>query len=132
MAAGVVYDQEWSGLTWADAAVLTKFGGGVPHMDMAVTANILEGKGVNTAVMVSDMSGDRRVEAALLFNFPDVDAVVYCGGDDTKWTLPEAGRAIAGDAVTARTLAAVREVDAASVVGVTNQQGATHIQSIIY
>jgi hypothetical protein len=116
----------------ADAAVLTKFGGGVPHMDMAVTANILESKGVNTAVMVSDMSGDRRVESALLFNFPDVDAVVYCGGDDTKWTLPEAGRAIAGDAVTARTLAAVREVGAASVVGVTNQQGATHIQSVIY
>ncbi len=116
----------------ADAAVLTKFGGGVPHMDMAVTANILEGKGVKTAVMVSDMSGDRRVESALLFNFPDVDAVVYCGGDDTKWELPEIGRAIAGDPVTARTLAAAGEVGAATIIGVTNQQGATHIQSIIY
>lgn len=116
----------------ADAAVLTKFGGGVPHMDMAVTANLLEGMGVKTAVMVSDMSGDRRVESALLFNFPDVDAVVYCGGDDTKWTLPEIGRAIAGDPVTAKTLAAAREVRAESVVGVTNQQGATHIQSLIY
>ncbi len=116
----------------ADAAVLTKFGGGVPHMDMAVTANILEGKGVKTAVMVSDMSGDRRVESALLFNFPDVDAVVYCGGDDTKWELPAIGRAIAGDPVTARTLAASGEVGAATIIGVTNQQGATHIQSIIY
>ncbi len=116
----------------ADAAVLTKFGGGVPHMDMAVTANILEGKGVKTAVMVSDMSGDRRVESALLFNFPNVDAVVYCGGDDTKWELPEIGRTIAGDPVTALTLAAAGEVGAATIIGVTNQQGATHIQSIIY
>ena len=59
----------------ADAAVLTKYGGGVPHADMAETARLLENTGVRTSVMVSDMSRDRRVESALLFNFPEVDAI---------------------------------------------------------
>jgi glycine reductase len=81
----------------ADAAVLTKYGGGVPHADMAETARLLENMGVRTSVMVSDMSRDRRVESALLFNFPEVDAIVYCGGNDTRWEVPPVERVIAGN-----------------------------------
>jgi glycine reductase complex component B subunit alpha and beta len=34
----------------ADAAILTKFGGGVPHTDLSETARLLEGMGIKTAV----------------------------------------------------------------------------------
>ena len=54
----------------ADGAVLTKYGGGLPHADLSETARLLESMGIRTAVMVSDVSRDRRVESALLFNFP--------------------------------------------------------------
>ena len=69
----------------ADAVALTKWGGGLPHADLAETARLLEGMGIRTAVMVSDMSKDRRVESALLFNFPEVNAIVYNGGNGTQW-----------------------------------------------
>src|SRR3989442_5107677 len=54
----------------ADAAVLTKFGCGVPHTDLSETARLLEGRGIKTAVQGTDLARDRRVEAALFFNFP--------------------------------------------------------------
>ncbi len=115
-----------------DAAVLTKFGGGVPHSDMAITANLLEGAGIRTAVMVSDMAKDRRIESALLFNFPDVDAIVYCGGVDTIWKVPRAERVVAGHPDLTEALAMSQEIGAASIVGILNQQGATRLRAVIY
>ncbi len=116
----------------ADAAVLTKYGGGVPHADLALTAHLLEGEGIRTAVMVADMSGDRRVESALLFNFPDVDAIVYCGGNDTVWTLPEVERAVSGNPDLAEALALSQDVSAYGIVGIANQQGATRLGAAVY
>lgn len=37
----------------ADGAVLSKYGGGLPHADLSETARLLEGMGIRTAVMVS-------------------------------------------------------------------------------
>ena len=74
----------------ADGVVLTKYGGGLPHTDLAETARLLESMGVNTAVMVSDVARDRRVESALLFNVPEVDAIVYNGGHGTEYEIPKA------------------------------------------
>ena len=54
----------------ADGAVLTKYGGGLPHADLAETARLLETMGIKTSVMVSDVSRDRRVESALLVQRP--------------------------------------------------------------
>ena len=68
----------------ADAAVLTKFGGGVPHTDLSETARLLECDGIKTAVQVTDLARDHRVESALLFNFPEVDAIVCVGGNSTQ------------------------------------------------
>lgn len=116
----------------ADAAVLTKYGGGVPHADMAETARLLEGMGIRTAVMVSDMSRDRRVESALLFNYPEVDAIVYLGGNDTRWNAPRADRVIAASPEMAEGLAGPIEVGALNVVGVANQQGASRLRAVIY
>tara|TARA_B100001971_G_scaffold212903_1_gene244350 strand:- start:1314 stop:2579 length:1266 start_codon:yes stop_codon:yes gene_type:complete len=116
----------------ADAAVLTKYGGGVPHADMAETARLLEGMGIRTAVMVSDLSRDRRVESALLFNFPEIDAIVYLGGNDTSWTVPPVERVIAGNPQAAEALAVSQEFAAAAIAGVSNQQGAGRLMSAIY
>ena len=116
----------------ADAAVLTKYGGGVPHADLAETARLLETQGIRTSVMVSDVSRDRRVESALLFNFPEVNAIVYGGGNDTRWQVPPAGRVIAATPAIGELLAGVRELGAMNVAGVTNQQGASRLRAVVY
>ena len=116
----------------ADAAVLTKYGGGVPHADLAETARLLETQGIRTSVMVSDVSRDRRVESALLFNFPEVNAIVYGGGNDTRWQVSPAGRVIAATPAIGELLAGVRELGAMNVAGVTNQQGASRLRAVVY
>jgi len=116
----------------ADAAVLTKFGGGVPHTDLSETARLLETMGVKTAVQVTDLSRDHKVESALLFNFPEVDAIVCIGGNDTHWRLPQVERVIAANSGLAELLAGPLEIDSLNVVGVANQQGASRLRSIVY
>jgi glycine reductase len=116
----------------ADAAVLTKYGGGAPHADLAETARLLEGMGIRTAVMVSDLSRDRRVESALLFNFPEVDAIVYGGGNGTSWNVPLVERAIAASPEMSELLAGPLQLSAMNVVGVANQQGASRLGVAIY
>lgn len=116
----------------AEGAILTKYGGGAPHMDMALVARALERVGIRTAVQVSDMTRDRRVESALLFNFPEVDAIVSGGGTDTKWTVPAVERVIAGNPTLAKLLAASQELSANSICGVINQQGAQRLQGTVY
>ncbi len=51
--------------------------------------------GIKTAVQVTDLARDRRVESALLFNFPEVNALVCIGGNSTRWKVPRAERVIA-------------------------------------
>lgn len=116
----------------ADAAVLTKYGGGVPHADLAETARLLESMAIRTAVMVSDVSRDRRVESALLFNFPEVDAIVYAGGNDTRWSVGPVKRVVAGSPAMSELLAGARELKALNVAGVTNQQGVSKLRAVVY
>jgi hypothetical protein len=111
---------------------LSKYGGGLPHADLAETARLLENMGIRTAVMVSDVSRDRRVESALLFNVPEVDAIIYNGGNGTKWQVPRLDRIIAATAEFTELLAGPMTVDAANIVGVTNQQGASRMRAIVY
>ena len=116
----------------ADAVALTKWGGGLPHADLAETARLLESMGMRTAVMVSDMSKDRRVESALLFNFPEVNAIVYNGGNGTQWDLPRVERVITATPELAELLAGPMIIGAGNVVGVTNQQGASRMRAMVY
>jgi sarcosine reductase len=116
----------------ADAAVLTKFGGGVPHTDLAETARLLEQAGVKTVVQVTDLARDHRVESALLFNFPEVDAIVCIGGNSTRWNLPRAQRVLAPNSRLAELLKGPFEIDSLNVVGVANQQGASRLRSVAY
>ena len=116
----------------ADGAVLSKYGGGLPHADLAETARLLESMGIRTAVMVSDVSRDRRVESALLFNVPQVDAIVYNGGNGTQWQVPRVDRVIAATQEFTELLAGPMTIDAANIVGVTNQQGASRMRALVY
>ncbi|MET0500813.1 MAG: glycine/sarcosine/betaine reductase component B subunit [Candidatus Binatia bacterium] len=116
----------------ADAAALTKWGGGLPHADLAETARLLEGMGIRTAVMVSDMSKDRRVESALLFNFPAVNAIVYNGGNGTQWEIPRVERLITATPELGELLAGPMRIGAWNIVGVTNHQGASRMRALVY
>jgi Glycine/sarcosine/betaine reductase component B subunits len=116
----------------ADAVALTKWGGGLPHADLAETARLLEGMGIRTAVMVSDMSKDRRVESALLFNFPEVNAIVYNGGNGTQWEMPRVERIITATPELRDLLAGPMMMGAWNIVGVTNQQGASRMRALVY
>ena len=116
----------------ADAAVLTKFGGGVPHADMAETARLLEAMGVKTAVQVTDLARDRRVESALLFNFPEVNAIVCIGGNSTSWKAPRVERLIAASEEMKELLAGLSEIESMNVIGTANQQGASRLRAMVY
>ena len=116
----------------AEGAVLTKYGGGLPHADLSETARLLERMGIRTAVMVSDVSRDRRVESALLFNIPEVDAIVYNGGNGTEYELESVARVIAATPELRELLGGPLTIDASEVVGVTNQQGASRMRALIY
>jgi sarcosine reductase len=116
----------------ADAAVLTKFGGGVPHADLAETARLLEGMGIKTAVQVTDHARDRRVESALLFNFPEVNAIVCIGGNSTAWEAPRLDRVIAASPAMTEQLRGPLELEAMSVIGVSNQQGISRLRAIVF
>ena len=87
---------------------------------------------MTTAVQVSDMSRDRQAESALLFNYPEVDAIVYVGGNDTTWPVPSVERVIAANPEAAATLAAAQVLPAASICGVTGQQGGSHLRCFVY
>jgi glycine reductase len=116
----------------ADGAVLTKYGGGLPHADLAETARLLETMGVKTSVMVSDVSRDRRVESALLFNVPEVNAIVYNGGNGTDYEIPKVDRVITSTPELTELLVGPLTVDASEVIGVTNQQGASRMRALVY
>lgn len=116
----------------ADGAVLTKYGGGAPHADMALTARLCEGLGIRTTVQVEDMSRDRRAESALLFNYAEVDAIVHVGGNGTRWLVPAVDRVITGNPEAAADLAESQQIEVARLCGVTNQQGASRLQSLVY
>jgi len=116
----------------AEAAVLTKYGGGVPHTDLSETARLLEGMGVKTAVQVTDLARDRRVESALLFNFPEVDAIVCIGGNSTEWNVSRVERALATSPEFAERLQGPLAIASLNVVGVANQQGASRLRAMVY
>jgi sarcosine reductase len=116
----------------ADGAILTKYGGGAPHADMALTARLCEQLGIRTTVQVEDMSRDRRAESALLFNYAEVDAMVHVGGNDIRWSVPAVEWAIAGNPEDAATLGAPQQLDASRLCGVTNQQGASRLRSFMH
>lgn len=117
----------------ADGVILTKYAGGAPHADMFETARNCEALGLKTVVQASDTAPDRRAESAILMSAPNVDAVVIVSeGTDTAWQAPAVDRVIAGNPDVAAALAGPLELTASTVCGVSNNQGASRLQPILY
>lgn len=116
----------------AEVVLLTKYGGGAPHADMGLTARICETMGMRTVVAVTGSAGDGRTESAMLFNYPEVDAIVHVGGNGIKWSVGRPERAIAGTPEAAEALSALTEIPAGRVCGIANAQGASKVGITAY
>jgi glycine reductase len=119
----------------ADAAVLTKTGGGAPHADMGYTAKLCEDVGIRTVVMVGppNLSPERTVESSTLFNYPSVDAIVFnSGGAYFELPVARVERVVAPSSAAAESLFTLERLPASRVCGVTSQQGAQKLRSLVY
>jgi hypothetical protein len=99
---------------------------------MYETARLCEILGVKTVILASGSVGsDARAESAGLMNIKEVDAIVMTGGG-VEYDVPAAERMIASNAVMAEQLGAPQKLSAMQVGGVVNQQGGSHLASIVY
>jgi glycine reductase len=112
----------------ADGAVLTKIGGGAPHVDMAQAASECEKLGVRTTILVEDMSTDGSAEGMLLFDFPGVDAMVNVGSSHEPLTLPAMGRVVGADDLAPRLVGEMRATWG-TLCGAIEQVGATRVMA---
>jgi glycine reductase len=112
----------------ADGAVLTKIGGGAPHVDMAQAAAQCEALGVKTTVVVEDMSTDGSAEGMLLFDFPGVDAMINVGSAQAPLTFPAMDRVVGADDLAPRLRGEVRATYG-MLCGAIEQIGATRVMS---
>jgi glycine reductase len=119
----------------ADGVVLTKAGGGAPHADMGFTALLCEQMGMRTVVQVGppNNSPDRNVESVTLFNYPEVDAIVFnSGGVFHPLPAAKVERAVSGDQTGIEALFNISELPASRVCGITSQQGAQRLRTFVY
>ena len=114
----------------ADGAVLTKIGGGAPHVDMAQAAAQCEALGIKTTLIVEDMSTDGSAEGMLLFNFPGMDALVNVGSGQQPLTLPAMERVIAAGDLAERFAGEIR-VTYGTLCGAIEQIGATRVMALV-
>ncbi len=117
----------------AQGAMLSKAGGGAPHVDMAQVAHTLEGLGVRTTLLAWELSstgsGD---EGGALFNYPDLDAIVNFGSNGFRYELPAVERVIAGRPDMAAHLVGPLEVDVLSICGAMDQLGGGRLTAVTY
>lgn len=83
----------------ADGVILTKTGGGAPHIDLAQTCDACEELGVKTTLIVQDESKGESSDTALLFSTKHADAIVNVGSYDGLITLPAVERVIGGPVI---------------------------------
>lgn len=79
----------------AEGAILTKCGGGIPEVAMALTAQRCEEMGVKTSIaLVHYPTVLEGGDSIVLFNFPKVDTLVSLGTPHALVTLPPTHRII--------------------------------------
>jgi glycine reductase len=112
----------------ADGAVLTKIGGGAPHVDMAQAAAQCEALGVKTTLLVEDMSTDGSAEGMLLFDFPGVDALVNVGSSHEPLAFPPMDRVVGADDLAPRLRGETRATYG-TLCGAIEQIGTTRVMA---
>ena len=114
----------------ADGAVLTKIGGGAPHVDMAQAAAQCEALGVKTTLIVEDMSTDGSAEGMLLFDFPGMDALVNVGSGQHPLTFPAMERVVGADDLASKLQGEMRATYG-TLCGAIEQIGATKVMALV-
>jgi glycine reductase complex component B subunit alpha and beta len=112
----------------ADGAVLTKIGGGAPHVDMAQAASQCEALGVKTTSVVEDMSTDGSAEGMLLFDLPGVDSLVNVGSSQEPIMLPAMDRVVGADDLAPKLLGESRATYG-GLCGAIEQVGLTRVMA---
>jgi glycine reductase len=75
----------------ADGVILTKSGGGAPEIPMAQTAHKCETLGMKSAVAMLHYAADASdstFEGGILFNIPEVNAIVSMGTPWDSFSVP--------------------------------------------
>jgi hypothetical protein len=81
----------------ADGAILTKTGGGAPELTMAKAAQRCEQLGIKTALALLHMgldTTDTNLKPGVIFNAPEIDAMVSMGAPTGTLNLPPVERVI--------------------------------------
>ena len=63
---------------------------------------------------------------------PEVDAIVYNGGNGTEYELDSVDHVIAATPEMRELLGGPLKVDASEIIGVMNQQGASRMRALVY
>lgn len=117
----------------ATGAILSKSGGGAPHVDMALVARRLESLGVRTTCLSWDLSsatdGD---DGGALFNYPELDAIVNYGNSGFQVTVPAVERVLGGRPNDATAFRGPLDVGVMTVCGMMNQLGGGRLISVTY
>jgi len=78
----------------ADGVILTKIGGGAPHVDLGQVLEKCEEIGVKTTAVVQDASFDSTSQGALLFNAPRASAIVNTGSYNRPLLVPAVDKVV--------------------------------------
>jgi glycine reductase complex component B subunit alpha and beta len=82
----------------ADGAILTYMGSGHPIVDVMMTCELLEKRGVQTVLLVPEMSGDAD-ESGLADFVPEARAIVSTGNYEEPIELPPVEKVLGGEAM---------------------------------
>jgi sarcosine reductase len=117
----------------ADGVVLTKSGGGAPHVDMALVAERCEQLGMKTTMLAWDLSEpEDGAEGGALFNSPLLDAIVSIGSNGTDIPLPPVERVIAPTPTLAERYQGQTAVSALRAISVMDHLGSSRLTAALY
>jgi hypothetical protein len=117
----------------ADGAVLTKTGGGAPHVDMALGAERCEQLGVKTSMLAWDLtSADDGRQGATLFSSPLLTAIVSIGSNNLEFSLPAVERVIAPSTELAERYQGDVNVAVLRSVGIMDHLGSGRFTTAVY
>lgn len=117
----------------AEGVLLTKSGGGAPHVDMALVAERCEQLGMKTTMLAWDLSAPKDgAEGGALFNSPLLDAIVSIGSNSIDIPLPPVERVVAPTRELAERYQGQVSVSSLRAVSVMDHLGSSRLTAALY
>ncbi|HEX7126411.1 MAG TPA: glycine/sarcosine/betaine reductase component B subunit [Thermodesulfobacteriota bacterium] len=91
------YTAKLAKLLGAEAAVITRQGGGHAIFDLMTTCQRCEQVGIKTALLVNEMAGHAGTDVSMIDFVPEADLMVSAGNHEALIDLPALDRAVGGD-----------------------------------